>query len=333
MDHMRILRRALEITRAYRILWLFGFLVALTTSRGGSGAPGGGNNGVQYRTGPRDFPPNFPYIPQPTLNSIIGIAIGVACVILLLAVIFTLLRYVANTALIRMVNDYETTGEQYSIRQGFRLGWSRAAFRMWLVDLLFGLGGFLVFVLLLMIGAAPLLLLLTKNQPLSVIGIVMTIGLELLVIFLIVVVAIVLSVLTQFFHRAVVIDNMGVFEAIRRGWNVARGRFGDVVIMALILFGIGLAFGLVMIPIAIAVFLVSGLAGGLPGLLVYWITSLFSHGALPIILGVVVGLPIFLLLLIIPLDFIGGLMEVFTSSTWTLTYREAVAMESVQEPA
>lgn len=332
MDHMHILRRAWDITRGYRILWLFGFLVALTTARGGES---GGGNGVQYRMGPRDFPnfPNFPHIPQATINGLIGGAIAVGCLILLLAVIFTIVRYVSNTALIRMVNDYEDTGEQLSIRTGFRLGWSRAAFRMWLIDLLFGLGGLVVFILLLLIGAAPLLLLLTKNQPLTVIGIVTTVGLELLVIFLAVVAAIALSVLMQFFHRAIVIENQGVFESIRRGWDVARGRLGDVVIMALILFGIGLAFTLLMIPIAIAVLLVSGLAGGLPGLLVYGVTNLFSHGALPIILAVLVGLPIFLLLLIVPLDFVSGLMEVFTSSTWTLTYREALARETVQEPA
>jgi hypothetical protein len=36
----------------------------------------------------------------------------------------------------------------------------------------------------------------------------------------------------------------------------------------------------------------------------------------------VVGIPVFILVMAAPLSFLGGLFEVFLSSTWTLTYRE-----------
>ncbi len=47
MDHIRILRRAFQITRAYRALWLFGILVALTAARGGSSNGGGGGGAAR----------------------------------------------------------------------------------------------------------------------------------------------------------------------------------------------------------------------------------------------------------------------------------------------
>ncbi len=60
--------------------------------------------------------------------------------------------------------------------------------------------------------------------------------------------------------------------------------------------------------------------------------------AQPILTGFSVGVPLFLLLIILPLLLLGGLKEVFVSSTWTLTYRELRALsglkaEALPEPA
>jgi hypothetical protein len=60
------------------------------------------------------------------------------------------------------------------------------------------------------------------------------------------------------------------------------------------------------------------------------VASQASSGPLPWILAGAVGLPIFLLVLVIPLLFLGGLWQVYRSSVWTLTYRELRAMEAVQ---
>jgi hypothetical protein len=57
--------------------------------------------------------------------------------------------------------------------------------------------------------------------------------------------------------------------------------------------------------------------------------ALATGGALPFIVGVAAGLPIFLVLMVVPLGFLDGLREVYISNTWTLTYREARALESL----
>jgi hypothetical protein len=320
MDHIRILKRALEITRAYRALWLFGFILALTTNRGG-----GNNSGYQFSDNDfgRQFPtpdgfPNFNFLPQ-LGNTIIAIVVGVICFILLLSLVLTVLRYVSLTSLVRMVNGYEETGEKLGVRQGWRLGWSRAAWRTFLVDLLFGLGGFIAFIVLLALAASPALLWLTQNETAGTIGTVIAVALGVVVIFAFVLIAIALSVLSEFFHRAIILEGLGVFDGIRRGWEVARRR----------LFGLSLASVIIFIPIVLLLLVVALVTGGLPALLAGAITNIFVHGNTPQIVALIVGIPIFLLTLIIPLSFVSGLIETYFSSVWTLTYREIVALESV----
>ncbi len=332
MDHIRLLRRAFDIVRSYRVLWIFGFLLALTTSNGG----GSSNSGYRFSSG--DFNGNNPFgngfswpgLPQSWQAGIIGVGIGLICLFLALAVVFTIVHYVAEAAAIRMVDQYEASGEKVRFREGWRLGWSRAAWRMFLVDLIFGLGIAVVIALFIAIAAAPLLLWTSHNNVAGVIGTIATIGLGVLVILLLILIASVLSILNKFFHRAITLENLGVFDSIRRGWVIVRGRPGDVIIMGLILFGIGLVFAILMIPVFLVVVAAAAVAGGVPALLAGGLTNIFVHGVTPRIVALAIGVPLFILILSLPLSFISGLMEAFSSSTWTLTYREAVALETVK---
>jgi hypothetical protein len=179
-----------------------------------------------------------------------------------------------------------------------------------------------------LIAAAPLLLWLTRNDSMGVVGTLITIGLGLVFILLVIVIVVVLSVAMQFFRRAVVLEDLGVMASIRRGWQVARQRLGDTVVMALILFGIGLGWFILMIPVYILLALAGALLGGLPGLAAGFLTSLVTEGALPWIVGGLIGIPLFLLVFGLPALFLNGLFKVFVSSSWTLAYRELVALEN-----
>jgi hypothetical protein len=336
MDHIRILRRAFDITRIYRALWVFGILLALTTTRSGGNSPGGGSSSRSNNNGsgvPFQWPNNWPKITWPNLASgewsaIAGIVITLVCVFFVLAIVFTILRYIALTASVRMVDGYENTAAKVTVREGFRLGWNNRSFRAWLVDLLLGVIVLAFFIVSAGIVAAPLLLLLTRVKALSVIGVIMTVGLGLLFLFVFIVAAILLSLLGEFFHRAVIIENLGVVDAIRRGWQVATRRIGDTLIMGLILFGINLGLTLLLIPVVIVLLLVAGVTGGIPGLLAGGLTTLIAQGWQAITVGLLVGIPIFLILFILPLLFVRGLVETFFTTAWTLTYRELVALES-----
>jgi hypothetical protein len=334
MDHIKIIKRAFHITKIYRALWLFGILLALTTginangsASGGGGGGDGGGNGNNFNP----FPGGAPYLSgnwEAFAMELIPIAVALICLALLLAVVLTILRYVSETAVITMVDRYEETEEEVGFREGWRLGWSRPAWRMFLIDLVIGVATAVGIVLLGLIAVAPLLLWLTRNDTVGVLGTIGAIGLGLVFIFLVILIVIALSILSQFFRRACVLEDLGVFDSMRRGWKVARGRLGDTIVMALILFAIGLGAFIVLIPVYILLGLAGLLIGGIPGLAAGFLTSLFSGGALPWMVGAAVGVPLFLLVFALPALFLNGLLKVFASSSWTLTYRELLALEN-----
>lgn len=331
MDHIRVLRRAFEITRAYRALWVFGLLVALFTGRSSGG---GGTNGMQWQGGNTDLQNMFrnglhmPSIPMQMMKAGIGIGIALLCLGVILAIVFMIIRYVANTALVRMVDEYEGSGVKLNVSQGFRLGWSRGAFRTWLVDLLVGLASFLVFIILFAVAAAPLLLWFTRNQTAGIIGTVITVLLAVLVILILVVAVALLSLYIEITRRVVILENLGVFAGLQRAWQIVRRHLGDVIIMGLLLFGVGIVFSILMIPLVFLLLAAGAVIGGLPGLVAGLVVNIFSQNLAPVV-GVIVGLPLFLAVLIIPLVFIGGLYETYTSSVWTLVYRELITLEAV----
>ena len=334
MNHINILKRSLNITVNYRALWVFGILLALTAGGGGGNGGGGGDNGSSNGHPPSFNVQNpfggFPPITPAVTNTIIAIAVGLACFILILIVAGTIVRYVSETALIRMVDEYEKSGEQLTIRQGFGLGWSRAAWKMFLMDLLVGLSIFVAFVLLVGISALPLLFWLTKNAPLQILGTVISGGLILLVIFATIIAALAVGLVMLFARRAVALEDLGVRASIRRGYEMVKGHLGDLLLMGVIMFGIGLAWVLVTIPVFLAILVAAALLGGLPALLVGSIVGLFTSGTTPWIVAAIVGFPIFLIAVIIPGALIGGWQQVFSSTAWTLTYREALALEQTK---
>ncbi len=312
MDHVQVLKRAWHIVWRYRALWVFGFILALTTS-GGSGGGGGANTGAQY---------SFDRIPPGAVSTLVTIGIVLACLIVLLIIVGAIARYVAETALLRMVDDHEETGQKHSVRQGFRMGWSRSAFRLFLIDLVIGLPVAVAFILLFLLAAAPLLLWATESTAAGAMGTALTFGLGLLVILLAIVVAVILSVLKPFFRRVCVLEGLGVTESIRQGYAMVRHNLRDVGLMWLITFGLSIGWAILMIPIVLVLLAVSGALGGVSALLAGGLTGLALEGAAPWIVAAVVGIPVFILLMVVPLSLLGGLFEVFLSSTWTLTYRE-----------
>jgi hypothetical protein len=331
MDHIKILKRAWAITWDYRLLWVFGILIALGSARArGNGGGGGGGGGGSSATGL--------LTPVSTFGSTIAsrgsgswelaFVLGIAFLIIALIVATQVLRYLSEVAVIRMVDLYETSGEKVSLRQGFAWGWSRSTLRIFLIDLLLALAGMVAFLLMLIVAAAPLLVWLTKSSVLQAIGTSISVILGVLMILILIAYVIVASLLVQFFRRACVLEDLGVIESMQRGWQVIRMRLGDVVIMALLVFAILLGLTLLMIPLFLLLGLVGILLGGIPALLVGGIASLFVHGDTPWIIAALVGMPVFVLVVAAPLLFAGGLIEVYKSSIWTLTYREVLALAS-----
>lgn len=117
-----------------------------------------------------------------------------------------------------------------------------------------------------------------------------------------------LSIYTQLAQIALIVEDLDLPDAFRRGWEVLRENIGEVLIMALLLGVGGFVAGLVlMVPfILLALPLILGLLAGTD-------TSGLS-GLAATLVGILLYLPILLLA--------SGVVRTFTTGAWTLTYRD-----------
>jgi len=316
MHYTDLIRRAWQITWRYKVLWIFGILLALASGGGGSGGGGGSSGG-----GGGAVPP-VPGLQHLDPGAIFAFSALCCCLLLILVIALTILRYVARTALYRGVDQIEATGAAPTWREGFRLGWSNRAFRLWLLDLVVWIPFVVIALVLLALGATPLLLLIIDNPVARGLGIAGTIGLEMLIIGLLIVAGIILSALGQFWSREIAIADRNLGESITIGYRLVRARLKEVSVMWLLMAAIGLGFGLVMLPIFFFVIMLALAVGGGLGYALFRLTDSVLWAAF-------VGLPPFLLIMLVPLMLIQGVYLVFESSTWTLTYREVAGRVAV----
>ncbi|MGC9335390.1 MAG: DUF7544 domain-containing protein, partial [Anaerolineae bacterium] len=187
----------------------------------------------------------------------------------------------------------------------------------------------------------PVVLGLRSTTPTPLIaGSLLTGGLFIAGITLAIVAGTLLSVLKRFFRQACALESLGVAASIRRGWAVVRNKPADVLVMWLIMVGIALGWGIaialsfvILFPVLLLFIALGGVAGALPAYLIFLLSSLAFEGPLPVLLAIVVGLPIFILVMLAPWWCAGGLMTVFESSAWTLTYRELRTLGDTQPAA
>jgi hypothetical protein len=319
MDPLDILKRSFRITRTHRALWVFGILLALTA--GGGGFNG---SGLNYNLGGGNRRPSDAGILLPrTFDSgmtggILALIIGLCCLFLFLVVAAIIVRYVSETGIYRLVNDLEESGVRPTTRRGFRLGWNRRALRLFLVDLAVGIPFALATIIIFLLALSPLLLLLVGNTAAQVLGVIFMVILIFVALCVVIVAAVVVSLLSQFWHREVAIAGKGVLDAIRDGTALVRAHLGNAVVMYLFMIGVGIAWGIVMIPVFLVLAALALLVGGLPAFLIYQATQSL---AVPVLLGLVVGL----IVLVAPLVFAGGLYATYTTTAWTLAYRDLQA--------
>ncbi len=326
MDHIAVIKRAFHITWRYRMLWIFGVLLAIFSGTASGG--GGGNTGFQFNGQDMNLPRGLsPNMPDPA--QVVGLILALGLILLVVAVFFSLIsvvvRYVSETAVIRAVDEHETTGEKRSFGYTFRLGWSRGAWRLFLIDLVVGIPTGVVFIVLFLLALSPLLLWVTGSDTAGIIGTVATIGLMVVVGMAGILVAIVLSLLKPFFWRACLLEDLGVFDSIRRGYRVVRTRLADAGVMWIILVGLEIAWSILLVPVMIVIVILGLMVGGGLGLVVGLLAGLVFPGTLPYILGALVGVPLVILVVGVPAVFLSALWVIFKSTTWTLTYRELAA--------
>jgi hypothetical protein len=350
IDIGKILKRAWFILWNYKILWIFGVFLALTTGGTSSGGGSGSgyrfsntqNNNTNFNPGPfwtsvNDwFQLNIkPLFTQPIAHLSTFIWIGVALLLLcvVVGILMAFLRYTSETAVIRMVDDYEQSGVKLGFRQGWKLGWSRRAFRLWLIDLIISLPVIVFMLFLGLLGLWVYFSVRNGGVP-GVAGSIAAFGCFFLFVILLVIVMIALALLRPFFARSATLEDLGVGASFRRGWQMVRANWKSAALLWLVVVGLSIGYGIVSIILVIMlipVFIITGTAGlivaAIPALAAFGVASFFASGPLIWIIAAFIALPFFLVITFSPLLLVGGWAEIFISSLWTLAYREMKALE------
>jgi hypothetical protein len=359
IDIGKILKRAWHILWSYRILWVFGILLAITGgARGGGGNAGsgsgyrfnGGNGyqGVTPSTNPnvQQFNQWFQQYIEPVVQyplqhiaTFVWIGVGLFLFFLVIGVVLALIRYPAETASIRMVDEYEQTGTKVGFKQGWKMGWNRRAFRLWVIDLVISLPAILLLAVLTGLGLLIYFSVRGGVQSAAVVSIVGSIGCAFLFILAFIVLMVLLGLLREFFIRAAALEDARIGESFQRGWAMFKRNWKSAGLMWLVMLGIGIGFGIVglivfflLIPAYIVLAIPATIVAAIPGLAVFGITSIFASGPLAWILGILAAVPFFFLIVFAPLTLVSGWYTIFSSNIWTLTYREIKALETVAPP-
>jgi hypothetical protein len=119
-----------------------------------------------------------------------------------------------------------------------------------------------------------------------------------------------LQVLETLSIRALVLEDRGVLGSIRRGWNIFTGNLGDVIVVWLIFFLVGIGVAVVVgLPLAAIAF-----AAVIPLAVMAATSPIFI---VPLVLvGILLGLLS---------AAIRSVVEAYSSSVWTLAYRQFAA--------
>ncbi len=373
MDYRNLLRRTWQLVRSYRVLWIFGAILALTTAGGfyffGSDwtedwkqdgivvklseertiyLPGDGlaidftsadpvsiwfnDNGRR-----RELSELGPLLREAIPGDVWAILIALGVVVLSMISVGAFARYTAEAALIRMVNETEETGEKVGLWRGLRLGFSRSAWRLFLIDLFINLPVTLLFIVLFLLMLAPLGLWASDSTVAGVFGTVLTSGLLLLWVILLIVAKAVLSLFVQVARRASGVEGLGAWASIRRGMATVRSNFRETGLVWLLWISIRLMWLVAAIPVLIVlspILLLSvvggALVGAVPALAVGALLSPYLTGPFPWIVGAIAALPLFALVAAAPMLLVSGLVEVAKSGLWTLAYRDLLALESAR---
>ena len=357
MDPVKILKRAWYILWSYRALWVFGLILAIAA---GSSSGQGSNNGTRYEQGSgegtptpqsmqeafRDFQRELNKlfeqgIPEAdltgqALTTFLWVIGAFVLLMVIVGIVMAIARYVSETAVIRMVDEYEASGNKMTVRQGFRIGWSNTAWRLFLINLIVSLPVITLVLVLLAVGLGVLFAVSNGSANFAAFSVVATIVLAFITIFVVAILTIVLHLLRNFFWRICVLEDAGVRESLQRGFAMVLENWKNVGLMWLVMIGLGIIWAIasiilviVSIPIVIITAVIAILVAAVPFLLFVGIFSTFLGGYLPWIAGGLFVAPLFFTIAFSPWLLLGSWQSVYTSTVWTLTYREIKALPSL----
>ncbi len=257
MDYGNLLKRSWDIVWNNKFMFVLGFLAAL-----GSGGVRGGGGNSGYNFGSGDVPAGTIEQMQQFWTQYGALVISLVFVAIIIGIILWLVRLTAQIGMIEAVSRIEA-GEKMTFGEAFAVGTSKLG-RMVGINVvmygpftLFGLlvfGGFAVMVIA-AIGADV-----SGASGTDIEAIFGSLGfLGICMAFLACLLGplwIFVTAIYPFAQRGAVLQDLGVADSIRHGWQVVKANAGDVILLILLFIVLGVVFGfavlIVMIPFALA---------------------------------------------------------------------------------
>jgi hypothetical protein len=290
MDYLEVLHRSWNIIWKHKVLWIFGIMAGC--ARGGGGGGGSGWSESRPYTGPGA--PGFDQFANGAgewIGTHLWIILVVGLAVLLMIALSIFLGTVGRIGVIR--GTFVVDGGAEGL--GFGKLWGESLRYFWRA-----LG-------LALILGLPFIIIIV---PLVVLGI-LTAGVGFLCILplicLLVPLAWLAGIIMQQGSAAIVVDDLGLMDGLRRGWEMLKGHLGPLLIVwlitAVIGFVIGILIALPILVVAIPAAIALATSGGqsLPS------AVLLVGGAC---------LLIYLPVLIVA----NGILTAYIESVWTLTY-------------
>lgn len=238
MEYGKTISRSITIVWENKFLILLGILVAIGSGSFGSGAGGGGGGGGGG-SGTGDFG-QFSDIGEEVAALAAGLIIALVCVLILVALVFWVISLVARGGLIAGVDAIES-GQKSSFRQAWGAGWQKV-WRLVGISLIPAIAGLILFLVGLMAFGAfgAIFAVFGAETP----EILVTGGITAAVLICIFgPIVLVLSILRNFAERACMLEDLGVFDSYRRGWQVLTGNLGEAIVLFLLQIGITIILG------------------------------------------------------------------------------------------
>jgi tetrahydromethanopterin S-methyltransferase subunit F len=261
-------------------------------------------------------------------------AITLLIVILIAGTVTAILRYVAENAAIRMVDEYERSDVKVGFRQGWKYGWNKSSWHLFLINLVAHIPGLILFVILGLVAWWIISSALNGVDSAFINSLVAGIGLSFLFIFITALVSVLLFVLRDFAWRLTVLEGSSPLESLRKAATLVTRNWKSVGLMWLVMIGLKIAWAIAFVILVIPLLIVSIITalGGLlvaivPALVTAGISSLLSAPDYwPWVFALIIGLPLFSVVAFSPILLVSGWFQIYQSSVWTLTYRELKAL-------
>jgi hypothetical protein len=255
MDYGNLLKRSWDIVWNNKFLFILGFLAAL------GGGSGGGSGNSNFSFDSSDVPAEMLVQIQQFWAQYGALVIGVICLGVIVSIILWLVRLVAQAGMISAVDRIET-GEKMTFSEAFSAGVGKLG-RMVGVNVvmygpftLFGLlaGGFGLVTAWTAISSAA-----AGASQADIEAMFGGLGIFWVCIAcvacLIVPLMLFVTVIYPFAQRGAILQDLGVIDSIRHGWQVVKVNAGDVILLIVLFIVLSIVFGLatfvVLIPLAL----------------------------------------------------------------------------------